>query len=264
MNRIGGFMYGALAYAAFFLVFLYLMGFVGNIVVFKSIDSGLAAPIGEAIFIDAMLVALFGVQHSIMARPAFKSWWTRLVPKPLERSTYVLLASLILALLFWQWRPIPTTIWDAEEPILRVALTGLFFAGWGLALFSSCLIDHFDLFGLRQVYLHLRNRPYAHPPFVVRSLYRVVRHPLMVGFLIALWATPTMTAGHLLFAALLTGYILIGVRLEERDLTGFLGPEYVAYRSETPMFIPRSRRKPPVAPELGRTNTGSSSRAHGC
>ncbi len=248
MSRVVSFIYGVLAYAVFFVVFLYLMGFVGNLVVPKSIGSGPAAPVGQAIFIDVMLVALFAVQHSIMARPAFKSWWTRLVPKALERTTFVLLASLILMLLCWQWRPIPTTIWDVEEPVLRVALTGLIFLGGGLALFSSCLIDHFDLFGLRQVYLHLRNHPYSHPPFVVRSLYRFVRHPLMVGFLIAIWATPTMTTGHLLFAALLTGYILVGVTLEERDLTRILGQEYVAYRSETPMFIPRPRRKRRSAP----------------
>ncbi len=248
MNRVVSFIYGALAYPVFFVVFLYMIGFVGNIVVPKSIDSGPAAPIGQAIFIDVVLVALFAVQHSIMARPAFKSWWTRVVPKPIERSTFVLLASLILALLFWQWRPIPTTIWDVEQPVLRVALTGLIFMGGGVALFSSCLIDHFDLFGVRQVYLYLRNRPYSHPPFVVRSLYRFVRHPLMVGFLIAIWATPTMTAGHLLFAVLLTGYIFIGVSLEERDLTQYLGAEYIAYRSETPILIPRPRRKRRPAP----------------
>jgi len=248
MNRTLSFLYGALAYGVFFVVFLYMIGFVGNIVVPKSIDSGPVTGTAEAILINVLLVGLFGVQHSVMARPAFKSWWARIVPRHVERSTYVLLASLILALLFWQWRPMPAVVWDVQESLLRGALTGLFFAGWVVVLYSSFLIDHFDLFGIRQVYLHFKNRPYSHPPFVVRSLYRFMRHPLMVGFLISIWSAPTMTAGHLLFSVLLTGYVLIGVTLEERDLAGNLGPEYVVYRSETPMFVPLpSRRARPAS-----------------
>jgi protein-S-isoprenylcysteine O-methyltransferase Ste14 len=251
MHRTLSFVYGTLAYAAFFVVFLYLIGFVGNIAVPKSIDSGPVVPIGEAVLVNLLLVALFGIQHSVMARPAFKSWWTKFVPVPLERSTYVLLASLTLALMYWLWRPIPAVVWNVEQPVGGAVLTGLFFAGWAMALYSSFVIDHFDLFGLRQVFLHLRNRPYMHPPFVVKSLYRFVRHPLMTGILIGIWATPTMTVGHLLFAALMTGYILIGVTLEERDLARHLGPQYRVYRDETPMFVPVPGRGGSVVPKPG-------------
>ena len=232
------FAYGAAAYAAFFLAFLYLIGFSGNLWVPKSIDSAAPAPLGQALLVDFLLVALFGVQHSVMARPAFKSWWTKLVPQPIERSTYVLLASLILALLFWLWQPIAASVWHIQYPPAVALLRGLFFFGWLMALYSSFVIDHFDLFGLRQVYLHLRNRPYTHPPFAVKSLYRFVRHPLMVGILIGIWSTPTMTAGHLLFSLLMTGYIVVGVALEERDLAHFLGKDYLLYRSQTPKFVP--------------------------
>jgi len=252
MGRVLTFTYGSVAYGVFFVVFLYMIGFLGNIVVPKSIDSGVPAPLGQTLLVNVALVGLFGVQHSVMARPAFKSWWTRLIPTPIERSTYVLLSSLILALLFWQWQPIPAVIWDVQHPLATALLTGLFFLGWAMVLYSSFIIDHFDLFGLRQVYLHLRNRPYSHPPFAVRSLYRLVRHPLMLGFLIALWSTPTMTVGHLLFSLSLTGYISVGVTLEERDLAGYLGNDYRLYRSRTPMFVPSLvRRKPSEAPGLG-------------
>lgn len=249
MNRTLSFLYGAMAYGVFFVVFLYLIGFVGNMMVPKSIDSGPVVTAAEATFVNMLLVGLFAVQHSVMARPAFKSWWTRFVPAPIERSTYVLLASLTLALMFWQWRPIPAILWHVEEPVVRATLTGLFLVGWGLVLYSSFLIDHFDLFGLRQVYLHLRNRPYEHPPFVVKSLYRFVRHPLMIGILIGIWSTPTMTVGHLVFAVLLTGYILVGVTLEERDLARHLGPKYMVYRDETPMLVPLPSRKASAAPQ---------------
>jgi len=253
MGRALGFVYGAVAYAVFFAVFLYMIGFVGNVVVPKSVDSGVPAPLGESLLVNVALVALFGVQHSVMARPAFKSWWTKLVPKPVERSTYVLVASLILSLLFWQWRPIPAVVWDVEAPWLVGPLTGLFMLGWAMVLYSSFLIDHFDLFGLRQVFLHLRKRPYSHPPFVVRSLYRLIRHPLMLGILIAVWSAPTMTVGHLLFSLLMTGYIFVGVTLEERDLVRHLGDDYRRYRSQTPMFVPSlARRKPSGSPTVGR------------
>lgn len=238
MSRMGVFLYGVVAYGLFFFVFLYMIGFVGNMIVPKSIDSGEQSPFGLALLVNTVLVGLFAVQHSVMARPAFKSWWTSVIPKPMERSTYVLLTSLILVLLFWLWQPLPAIIWDVGHPLATSLLMGLFFLGWLIVLFGSFIIDHFDLFGLRQVYLHLRNRSYIHPPFVVRSMYRFVRHPLMVGFLIAFWAAPTMTAGHLLFSLLMTGYILVGVVLEERDLARQLGPDYERYRSETPMFLP--------------------------
>jgi protein-S-isoprenylcysteine O-methyltransferase Ste14 len=238
MNRTFLFIYGVIAYVTFFIVFLYMIGFVENMVVAKSIDSGVPPPIGQAILVNVLLVGLFGVQHSVMARPAFKSWWTKIVPPAMERSTYVLLASLILALMFWLWRPIPAVVWEIQTPWAAALLIGISFLGWAIVLYTSFLIDHFDLFGLRQVYLHLRSRPYTHPPFTIRSLYRFIRHPLMVGFLIAIWSTPTMTAGHLLFALLLTGYIFIGVTLEERDLARHLGPDYQRYRSQTPMFMP--------------------------
>ena len=238
MSRTLIFVYGLVATLFSFLVFLYLIGFVGNFVVPKSLDSGQAVPVGEAILVNAILIGLFAIQHTVMARPAFKSWLTKFIPSPMERSTYVLAASLLLALLFWQWRPMPTPIWEVEQPILRAVLTGLFFVGWIVALYSTAIIDHFDLFGIRQVYLHLRRYTYSHPPFVVKSLYRMVRHPLMVGMLIAFWSTPTMTAGHLLFSVLFTGYILVGVLFEERDLARHLGSEYAVYRTETPMFVP--------------------------
>lgn len=238
MRRTLIFVYGVLAYGSFFVVFLYMIGFIGNLLVPKSIDSGVPVPLGEAILINALLVGLFAVQHSVMARPAFKLLWTRIVPQPMERSTYVLLSSLVLALLFWQWRPMPAILWDLRNPAIAALLTTIFFLGWAIVLYSSFIIDHFDLFGLRQVYLNFRNRAYTYPAFAVRSLYRLVRHPLMVGFLIAVWATPTMTVGHLVFALLMTGYIVLGVRLEERDLARHLGAAYQLYRVQTPMFVP--------------------------
>lgn len=252
MRRVFAVTYGVIAYGAFFVVFLYMIGFAGNMLVPKSIDSGAPGPIGLAILVNVALVGLFAVQHSVMARPAFKAWWTQFVPKPVERSTFVLLSSLILALLFWQWRPLPAIVWHFEDPLARTLLIGLSFLGWFAVLYSSFIIDHFDLFGLRQVFLYLRNRPYTHPPFAVRSLYRIVRHPLMVGFLIAFWSTPTMTAGHLLISVLLTGYILIGVTLEERDLARMLGSDYSLYRAQTPMFVPLlPKSKPSDAPLSG-------------
>lgn len=252
MGRAIALIYGLAAYGAFFAVFLYMIGFVGNMLVPKSIDSGVPSPLGQALLINLGLVGLFAVQHSVMARPAFKSWWTRFIPKPVERSTFVLASSLILALLFWQWRPMPAIVWEVQQPVAATALRGLFFLGWLIVLYASFIIDHFDLFGLRQVFLYFRNRPYAHPPFAVRSLYRIVRHPLMVGFLIAVWATPVMTVGHLALALLLTGYILVGVTLEERDLVRHVGADYDRYRSQTPMFLPSlPKRKSPATPELG-------------
>jgi len=246
MSRMLVFVYGVIAYAAFVAAILYLIGFTGAVVVPKHINSGPAVPLGPAVAVNLALVLLFAVQHTIMARGPFKAWLTRWIPAAAERSTFVLVASLILLLLFWQWRPIDAMVWDLRHPALRTALWALFAFGWALVFASSFLIDHFDLFGLRQVMLHLRRREYRHHPFLERSIYKLVRHPLMLGFLIAFWAAPTMTAGHLLFAGAMTGYILIGIRFEERDLVRHHGSEYADYRQRTPMLIPRPWRRRPV------------------
>jgi len=195
------------------------------------------------VLINVALVGLFVFQHTIMARTAFKQWWTKIVPVQVERSTYVLVTSLLLALLCWQWRPMQGVIWSVEDPTGKALLLGLFFLGWGIILFSSFIINHFDLFGLRQVWLHLVNREYHHLKFQVRSLYRFVRHPLMLGIVIAFWATPLMTTGHLLFAVLTTAYILIGIQFEERDLVRFHGEDYVDYREHVSMLVPFLKKR---------------------
>lgn len=229
--------YGVACYLIFLGTFLYAIGFVGNLVVPKSIDSGLAVPLGEAVAVNVLLLGLFAVQHSVMARPAFKRWWTRFVPPQVERSTYVLASSLALILLFWLWRPMPGLVWEAEQPVAAV-LWVVFGVGWVLVLISTFLLDHFDLFGLRQVFVYARGQPHIPPPFRTPALYRVVRHPIMLGFLIAFWATPTMTWGHLLFAGMTTAYILVGVFLEERDLKHAFGGTYEDYRQRVGMIVP--------------------------
>jgi protein-S-isoprenylcysteine O-methyltransferase Ste14 len=216
VGRVLAGIYGVVCYAIFFLTFLYAIGFVGNVTVPKSIDTGTLSPIQEALIINIALMTVFALQHSVMARPEFKKWWTTIVPKPIERSTFVLFASLALALLFWQWRPITTPIWSVENPAVRAVLYGFFFTGWLIVLLSTYMINHFDLFGLRQVYLHLRNHEYQELGFRSPMLYKFIRHPIMLGFLIAFWATPVMTAGHLLFTVVTTVYILIAIQLEER------------------------------------------------
>lgn len=254
MKRLLTLAYGVVAYGVFFATFLYLIGFVGGLVVPKDVNTGEAGPLGAALLINSLLLGLFAVQHAVMARPAFKAWWTRIVPEAVERSTYVLATCVVLGLMVWQWRPIEGTIWLIEQPIASRLLQALFFFGWGLVLFSSFLIDHFDLFGLRQVWLYFRGKEYTAHPFVERSLYRIVRHPLMLGFLIAFWATPNMTGGHLVFALLTTGYILIGTRIEERDLVQILGDDYIEYRARTPGLIPflRLRAKHQTASHAAR------------
>lgn len=243
MNRILAVVYGALSYTLFLVVFLYLIGFVGGLLVPRSVDSAGVAPAGWAILIDVVLVTLFAVQHSVMARPAFKRWWTRIVPTPIERSTYVLVASLVLVLMFWQWRQLPAVVWEVTWQPARLVVWTLFWLGWAIVLASTFMIDHFELFGLKQVLAAWRAKPSAETGFRATLLYRVVRHPLMLGFLIAFWAAPTMTVGHLLFAAAMTTFILIALQLEERDLIAALGSRYAEYRRRVPMLIPGRRRR---------------------
>jgi len=239
MKRIATFTYGVICYAIFFGTFLYAIGFVGNFIVPKSIDSSPEGPLGQALLVDALLLGLFAVQHSVMARPGFKRLWTRIVPKPVERSTFVLFASLALIAVFSYWQPIGGVIWNVQDPVGQAVLYGLCALGWGLVLVATSLINHFDLFGLRQVWLYLRGKEYRPLGFATPGLYKLVRHPLYVGFFFAFWATPTMTAAHLFFALMTTAYILIAIRFEEHDLVVEHGVRYVEYRKQVPMLVPR-------------------------
>jgi protein-S-isoprenylcysteine O-methyltransferase Ste14 len=235
--------FGAASYGVFFATFLYLIGFLAGFGVPKSIDSGTPGALGPALLVDTALLLLFGIQHSVMARPGFKAWWTRFVPRPIERSVYVLASSLALIALYAAWQPIPAPVWELTSPVARGVATALYFAGFGLVLFSTFLIDHFDLFGLRQVVLHFRERAYSEKRFVMPLLYRVVRHPLYVGWITVFWAAPTMSAGRFLFALVMTAYIWIAIPLEERDLAAHHGEPYRRWRDATPAFLPRLRRK---------------------
>ena len=243
VKRIAFFIYGTVSYLIFLGTFLYAIGFIGNLGVPTALDGVPTKPLGISLAINVGLLGLFAVQHSVMARKWFKDWWTRIVPKPLERSTYVLFSSLALILLFWLWQPLGGVVWSVEDPVGRIVLRVLFAFGWALVLVSTFLINHFDLFGLRQVWLYLLGRPYTALRFGTPGPYRLVRHPLYVGWLFAFWSTPTMTLAHLLFSVATTAYILIAIQLEERDLVREHGDSYEAYRRSVPMLIPFTRRQ---------------------
>jgi protein-S-isoprenylcysteine O-methyltransferase Ste14 len=241
MGGIIGFLYGLVAYLTFLGAFLYAIGFVTGIGVPKTIDTGPATPLTQALVIDILLMSLFAIQHSVMARKPFKQWLTRYIPASVERSTYVLLASLVLILLFWQWRPIPEVVWQITNPTLAWSVQALSLVGWLIVLISTLLINHFELFGLQQVIHNLSGRTEAAPTFKTPGFYRFVRHPIYLGFIIAFWAAPVMTVGHLLFAAVTTAYIFVGIFLEERDLVALFGDEYRRYRERVGMIIPFRR-----------------------
>jgi len=246
-------LYGLVSYLFFLATFIYAIGFVGNLPLLpKTIDSGAAAPLVETLAVNFALLGLFAVQHSVMARRGFKRWWTRVIPEAVERSTFVLAATAALALLLWQWRPIAEPVlWSVSDPVGRVVLQGVFWLGWGVLLISTFLINHFELFGLRQVWANLRGQALPAPVFHTPLFYRHVRHPIYLGFVLAFWATPQMTAGHLLFAAGSTGYILIGIWFEERDLIAQFGQRYLVYRQQVGMLLPKfgaRDRKGPAQP----------------
>jgi len=241
MKRVLVLLYGVACYAVFLAVFLYAIGFIGDVAVPKTMDSPRDVALGTALAINLGLLSLFAVQHSVMARPAFKRWWTRLVPMAAERSTYVLFSSLALIALFWFWQPMGGIVWTVTAPAAVAGIYAVYAAGWALLLYSTFLINHFDLFGLRQVWLSAAGRPYTQLDFKTPWLYRQVRHPLYVGWLMIFWATPTMTVAHLVFAVMTTGYILVAIQLEERDLID-AHPQYAEYRRRVPMLLPFRRR----------------------
>jgi protein-S-isoprenylcysteine O-methyltransferase Ste14 len=242
MGKIIIFLYGAVSYVIFFVTFLYAIGFVGNLLVPKGIDAGTSGPLVQAILINVLLLGIFAIQHSVMARPGFKTWWTRFVPEVVERSTYVLLASLALVLLYWQWQPMTDTVWAVDDPTWSGVLWVVFALGWAIVLLSTFMIGHFELFGFTQVIRNWQSKAAPSVEFREPGFYKLIRHPIMVGFIIAFWATPVMSTGHLLFAVVTTAYILIAVQLEERDLLAILGNSYTDYRARVPGFIPFTKR----------------------
>ena len=242
MGRIAAFLYGLAAYLFFVVTIVYAVGFVSGIAVPKTIDSGIEAPLAETLLINLALLAVFAIQHSVMARKSFKRNWTKIVPEPIERPTYVLLASAAVALLFWQWRPLPGVVWEVSDPTAALMLQALSLFGWLILFLSTFMISHFELFGLQQVITYLAGHTVQPTAFKTPGFYKLVRHPIYLGFIIAFWATPVMTYGHLLFAAATTAYILIGIALEERDLVAAFGDEYRAYRKRVSMLIPFMRR----------------------
>lgn len=244
MSKFIIFLYGVICYFVFFPTIVYMIGFTGGYIVPKHVDNGMAVPLSEAIVTNILLLLAFGVHHTVAARPGFKAAFTKIVSPAAERSTYVLISSLLLILMFWHWRPIDTMIWDVANPTASMILVGLFALGWVIVFASTFMINHFDLFGLRQVFIHLRGREYTSSPFVKRFMYKMVRHPLMLGFLIILWAVPTMTLGHLIMSLGFSAYIFIALRYEERDLEAELGEEYARYKEEVPMVLPIPKRKP--------------------
>ncbi|MFO7525271.1 MAG: isoprenylcysteine carboxylmethyltransferase family protein [Ignavibacteriaceae bacterium] len=254
LSRFLVLLYGVVSYFIFLGTFLYAIGFVGNYIVPKSIDNGFQGGTDNAWLINILLLSLFAVQHSVMARQGFKKWWTKIIPQPIERSTFVLISSLVLILLFYYWRPMPEIIWSVDNSLLIFLLTVLFFAGWFIVLLGTFLINHFNLFGLQQVYLNMKNSEPQKPQFVKPLFYKVVRHPLMLGFIIAFWATPHMTLGHLLFAFATTGYILVAIQLEERDMVKFHGKDYIRYQQEVSQIIPLPPKKQVAAIEKEYSN----------
>ena len=256
MKRIAVFAYGLICYAIFFCTFLYAAGFVGGFLVPTTLDKEASTPLLQALLVNTVLLGVFAVQHSLMARPAFKRAWTRIVPEPMERSTYVLFSSLALIALFAFWQSIGGVVWDVQDPVGRAVLYALFAFGWLLVLVTTFLINHFDLFGLRQVWLYLRGKQYTPLKFVTPGPYRIVRHPLYVGWFFAFWATPTMTVAHLVFAMATTAYILIAIQLEERDLVRGHGMDYARYRQRVPMLLPVPGRvgHEDVSMEIGSTD----------
>jgi protein-S-isoprenylcysteine O-methyltransferase Ste14 len=254
MSRLIAFVYGLLSYAFFFVTFLYALCFVENFVVPKTIDSGAAPPFTEAVIVNLLLMSLFAIQHSVMARRQFKEWWTKFVPKSVERSTYVLFATAALALLCWQWRPMPQVLWRVDNPTLANVLVGFSLAGWLIVLTSTFLINHFELFGLHQVANNLTGRTMPAPRFRTPLFYQLVRHPIYLGFIIAFWAAPVMTAGHLLFAAVTTAYIIVGILLEERDLVELFGDDYRRYRERVSMLVPWRKS---TSPRAARAQSGT-------
>jgi len=238
MKRVLFFVYGVISYSLFFGVFCYLPGFLGNFLVPKSIDSPASVPFGEALLVNTALLGLFAIQHSVMARPGFKKWWTKFIPKPIERSTYVLFSSLAVILLYWQWKPMGVTIWNITDPTLVMVLNGLMILGGLIVLVTTFLINHFDLFGLRQVWLYLIGKKYTNLGFVVPGPYKFIRHPLYFGWMLMFWSTPVMTIAHLVFAVATTGYIFVAIWFEERDLITIHGRDYAEYKKRTPMILP--------------------------